>query len=119
MKNFMQPIHRWSYSPPAVATFLLVACCGAWEPVFADDPMNQPLDSVGVTGYDTKLCNDKWNTCSEYDRSQFDTKYPGTSLDSISLYPLKESDEAYRSPKFREASEEELDGDDSPGDGEE
>ena len=115
----MHPIHHWLYRPSAVATFLLVACCGTWELVFADDPMNQPLDSVGVTGYDTKLCNDKWNTCTEYDRSQFDTKYPGTSLDSISLYPLKEADEVYRSPKFRQAAEAELEGDDSPGDGEE
>ena len=90
----------------ALALFLLLCPSAA----YADDPLNQPLDSVGVSGYDTTLCNDKWNRCSEYDRSQFDSKYPGTSLDSISLYPLEEerpsSNQIYRDSQFYEAREE-------------
>lgn len=115
----MHPIHRWLYRPSAVATFFLVVCCGTWELVFADDPMNQPLDSVGVTGYDTNLCNDKWNTCTEYDRSQFDTKYPGTSLESISLYPLQEGVSLDRHSQLKETEKAELEGDGETDDGEE
>lgn len=78
---------------------LLVTCstCTNGAVSYADDPLNQPLDSVGVSGYDSTLCNDKWNYCSDYDRQQFDTKYPGTPLESISLYPLqKESRETLK-----------------------
>lgn len=103
-----------------LALFLLLARCGGGHPEFAwaDDPMNQPLDSVGVKGYDAKLCNDQWNTCGSYDRQQFDTKYPGTSLDSISLYPLKESSsyEVYRDSEFSEAEASEYESDGEAGD---
>ena len=107
-----------------VALFLLLARCGTPELAFADDPMNQPLDSVGVRGYDTTLCSDKWNTCDDYDRSQFDTKYPGTSLNSISLYPLRSSetrspDEVYRGSELSETSETGYGSDDSSDYGEE
>jgi len=70
---------------------VLIAVLLVAQTAFADDPLNQPLDSVGVSGYDTTLCNDKWNTCSNYDRSQFDTRYPGTPLEEISRFPLKET----------------------------
>jgi len=36
------------------------------------DPMNRPMDELGVTGHDTTLCSDRWSTCSSYDRQQFD-----------------------------------------------
>lgn len=110
------------------ALFLLVArCTGTPDYSYADDPMNRPLDSVGVTGYDTTLCSDRWSTCSAYDRSQFDTKYPGTSLDSISLYPLAEKavDEVSRGHDLRDTdtdpkgSAAEYGRDDSSSDGEE
>lgn len=72
---------------------LIIASCsgGHFELAHADDPLNKPLDSVGVSGYDRTLCSDKWNDCSAYDRQQFDTRYPGSSLDDLSLYPLSYS----------------------------
>ncbi len=85
----------------------------------ADDPMNKPLDSVGVSGYDKNLCNDKWNTCSEYDRSQFDTKYPGSPLEGISLYPLSERRQTLDGAGLSEDQETEQQGDDSSDNGEE
>jgi hypothetical protein len=51
------------------------------------DPLNVPLDSLGVAGYDKTLCSDRWNTCSDYDRQQFDQRYPGRPLEELSLYP--------------------------------
>lgn len=73
-----------------VVSFLLIiaSCTGHSQMAHADDPLNLPLDSVGVSGYDRTLCSDKWNECSSYDRQQFDTRYPGSALDDISLYPL-------------------------------
>lgn len=89
----------------ALALFLLLS-----GTAYADDPMNQPLDSLGVHGYDTTLCSDRWSNCSEYDRSQFDTKYPGTTLDSISLYSLetetREAIQTYRSAEFLQGIQE-------------
>ena len=62
------------------------------------DPLNVPLDSLGVKGYDRTLCSDRWGSCSHYDREQFDTKYPGQPLDELSLYPL---DKASRRGDYR------------------
>lgn len=50
------------------------------------DPMNRPMDELGVTGHDTTLCSDRWSTCSSYDRQQFDQKYPGQRLNELLLY---------------------------------
>jgi hypothetical protein len=70
-----------------------LAFVGVTTSAFADDPMNQPLDSVGVSGYDSTLCNDKWNTCTDYDRQHFDARYPGVSLNTLSLYPISPREE--------------------------
>ena len=50
------------------------------------DPMNRPMGELGVTGHDTTLCSDRWNTCSSYDRQQFNQKYPGQRLNELLLY---------------------------------
>ena len=47
-------------------------------------PMNVPMDELGVTGHDTTLCSDRWYTCSSYDRQQFDQKYIGVPLNEFS-----------------------------------
>ena len=44
------------------------------------DPMNRPMDELGVTGKDNTLCSDRWYSCTTYDRQQFDQKYPGQRL---------------------------------------
>jgi hypothetical protein len=44
------------------------------------DPMNRPMDELGVTGKDDTLCSDRWYSCTSYDRQQFDQKYPGQRL---------------------------------------
>ena len=44
------------------------------------DPMNRPMDELGVTGKDDTLCTDRWYSCTTYDRQQFDQKYPGQRL---------------------------------------
>ena len=44
------------------------------------DPMNRPMDELGVTGKDDTLCSDRWYSCTTYDRLQFDQKYPGQRL---------------------------------------
>ena len=49
-------------------------------------PMNRPMDELGVTGHDTTLCSDRWYTCSSYDRQQFDQKYPGVPLNELLRY---------------------------------
>ena len=49
-------------------------------------PMNFPMDELGVTGYDTTLCSDRWYTCSSYDRQQFDQKYIGVPLKELLRY---------------------------------
>lgn len=49
-------------------------------------PMNRPMDELGVTGHDTTLCSDRWYTCSLYDRQQFDQKYPGVPLNKLLRY---------------------------------
>ncbi len=72
---------------------IIVLVAGAWLllrlSVLAagSDPLNVPLESLGVRGYDKTLCSDRWNTCSEYDRQQFDQRYPGSPLEELSLYP--------------------------------
>ena len=50
------------------------------------DPMNRPMEELGVTGHDTTLCSDRWYSCSTYDRQQFDQKYPGQRLNELLLY---------------------------------
>ena len=32
------------------------------------DPMNRPMDELGVTGKDDTLCSDRWYSCTTYDR---------------------------------------------------
>jgi len=49
-------------------------------------PMNRPMDELGVTGHDTTLCSDRWYTCSFYDRQQFDQKYIGVPLNELLRY---------------------------------
>ena len=49
-------------------------------------PMNVPMDELGVTGHDTTLCSDRWYTCSSYDRQQFDQKYIGVPLNELLRY---------------------------------
>lgn len=50
------------------------------------DPMNRPMDELGVTGKDDTLCSDRWYSCTTYDRQQFDQKYPGQPLKDLLLY---------------------------------
>ena len=50
------------------------------------DPMNRPMDELGVTGKDDTLCSDRWYSCSTYDRQQFDQKYPGQPLKDLLRY---------------------------------
>ena len=50
------------------------------------DPMNRPMDELGVTGKDDTLCSDRWHSCTTYDRLQFDQKYPGQRLNELLLY---------------------------------
>jgi hypothetical protein len=47
------------------------------------DPMNRPMDELGVTGKDYTLCTDRWYSCTTYDRLQFDQKYPGQPLNEL------------------------------------
>jgi len=49
-------------------------------------PMNRPMDELGVPGRDTTLCSDRWYTCSSYDRQQFDQKYIGVPLNELLRY---------------------------------
>ena len=49
-------------------------------------PMNVPMDELGVTGHDTTLCSDRWYSCTTYDRQQFDQKYPGRPLNELLRY---------------------------------
>lgn len=50
------------------------------------DPMNRPMDELGVTGKDETLCSDRWYSCTTYDRQQFDQKYPGQPLKDLLRY---------------------------------
>ncbi|MGB4066579.1 MAG: hypothetical protein WBK08_00975 [Nitrospira sp.] len=50
------------------------------------DPMNRPMDELGVTGKDDTLCSDRWYSCTSYDRQQFDQKYPGQPLKDLLRY---------------------------------
>jgi len=50
------------------------------------DPMNRPMDELGVTGKDNTLCSDRWYSCTTYDRQQFDQKYPGQRLKDMLRY---------------------------------
>ena len=50
------------------------------------DPMNRPMDELGVTGKDDTLCSDRWHSCTTYDLQQFDQKYPGQPLKDLLRY---------------------------------
>jgi len=50
------------------------------------DPMNRPMDELGVKGKDDTLCSDRWYSCTTYDRQQFDQKYPGRPLNELLRY---------------------------------
>ena len=50
------------------------------------DPMNRPMDELGITGKDDTLCSDRWYSCTTYDRQQFDQKYPGQPLNELLRY---------------------------------
>lgn len=52
----------------------------------SSDPMNRPMDELGVTGKDDTLCSDRWYSCTSYDRQQFDEKYPGQPLKDLLRY---------------------------------
>jgi hypothetical protein len=81
--------------------FILLAIGSCVEGRFAhaDDPMNKPLDSLGVFDYDRRLCNDKWNTCGNYEGTSFGFNYPGRSISELGLYP---QEEPYQYPKDQE-----------------
>lgn len=73
---------------PLMALLLLsTGQCGTVSPALADDPMNVPLESLRVFDYDRTLCNDQWNTCSDYDRTSFQSQFPGRALSELGLYP--------------------------------
>jgi hypothetical protein len=87
--NALQGLHMLRYAMALV--FSLAGDISiVIQPSYAgvDDPLNVPLESLGATGYDKTLCSDRWNTCTEYDRQQFDQRYPGRPLEELSLYPL-------------------------------
>ncbi len=50
------------------------------------DPMNRPMDELGVTGNDDTLCSDRRYSCTSYDRQQFDQKSPGQLLKDLLRY---------------------------------
>jgi hypothetical protein len=56
------------------------------QPARPLDPMNRPMDELGVIGHDTTLCSDPWSTCSSYDRQQCAQKYPGQRLNELLHY---------------------------------
>lgn len=56
------------------------------QPQKSLDPMNRPMDELGVTGKDDTLCSDRWYSCTSYDRQQFDQKYPGQPLKDLLRY---------------------------------
>jgi hypothetical protein len=71
----MNPLHhraRRSLMALIVVLTALMSFGNQCAQAAGSDPLNVPLDSLGVTGYDTTLCSDRWNTCSDYDRQQFD-----------------------------------------------
>jgi len=50
------------------------------------DPLNRPMEELGVTGKDDTLCSDRWYSCTTYDRQQFDQNYPGRPLNELLRY---------------------------------
>lgn len=56
------------------------------QPERALDPMNRPMEELGVRGHDTTLCSDRWYSCTSYDRQHFDQKYPGQPLNELLRY---------------------------------
>jgi hypothetical protein len=85
--NALQGLHTLRYAMAFVISLAGAISIG-YQPAHAgDDPLNVPLESLGATGYDKTLCSDRWNTCTKYDRQQFDQRYPGRPLEELSLYP--------------------------------
>src|SRR5262245_42533420 len=72
-----------------MAILLILLLSVTISPAFAQstskslDPMNRPMEELGVTGKDDTLCSDRWYSCTTYDRLQFDQKYPGQRLKDI------------------------------------
>lgn len=64
------------------------------------DPMNRPMDELGVIGKDDTLCSDRWYSCTTYDRQQFDLKYPGQPLDQLLRYGEPEWPDRDRSSSY-------------------
>mgnify|MGYP001459818445 CR=1 FL=1 len=72
-------------------------------------PMNLPMDELGVTGHDTTLCSDRWYTCGSYDRQQFDQKYPATPLNELLRYGEPSWPAGERQGRGRTGSHDSLD----------
>ena len=72
-------------------------------------PMNVPMDELGVTGHDTTLCSDRWYTCSSYDRQQFDQKYIGVPLNELLRYGEPDWPIGERQERDRTGSHDSLD----------
>ena len=68
------------------------------------DPMNRPMDELGVTGKDDTLCSDRWYSCTGYDRQQFDQKYPGRPLNELLRYGEPDWPDRHL-PAFRDSLE--------------
>lgn len=69
------------------------------------DPMNRPMDELGVTGKDDTLCSDRWYSCTTYDRQQFDQKYPGQRLKDMLRFGEPDWPDRPRSRYGREKSD--------------
>jgi hypothetical protein len=67
-------------SVPISTAFAQTNSASGNRPARSIDPMNRPMDELGVTGKDDTLCSDRWYSCTTYDRQQFDQKYPGQRL---------------------------------------
>ena len=73
------------------------------------DPMNRPMDELGVTGKDDTLCSDRWYSCTTYDRQQFDQKYPGQPLKDLLRYGEPDWPDKPREEKGRNDSLDDYD----------
>ena len=69
------------------------------------DPMNRPMDELGITGKDDTLCSDRWYSCTTYDRQQFDQKYPGQRLKDMLRFGEPDWPDRPRSGYGRDKSE--------------
>ena len=73
-------------SAPISTAFAQSNSASSNRPTRSIDPMNRPMDELGVTGKDDTLCSDRWYSCTTYDRQQFDQKYPGQRLRDMLRY---------------------------------